>query len=85
MNTLMSVPTEVTFDQVLALALRLRPLDQARLVVRLAPRMEAIIDQVQPSLKNTARRPLRGMLADLGPAPSAEEIEAAQAAIWESH
>lgn len=35
---------EVTFDQVLSLALRLRPIDQARLTARLAPKVEMVFE-----------------------------------------
>jgi hypothetical protein len=75
-------PTEVTFEEVLALAQRLRPVDQARLVTRLAPSVERVLDQVEKTSTAVPRRPLRGLLADLGPAPSAEEIDEVQREMW---
>jgi hypothetical protein len=41
--------TEVTLDQVLALARHLRPVNQARLIARLAPTIEQILTQPQLS------------------------------------
>lgn len=72
---------EITLDQVLALARRLRPVDQARLIVRLAPVMESMLAQSQSS-PVTARPRLRGLLADLGSAPSDAEIAATQREMW---
>lgn len=77
-------PDEVTFDQVFTLAQRLRPLDQMRLLVRLAPKVESILEQVEPATASSVRTQLRGLLADLGPAPSAEEIDAVQHEMWGS-
>lgn len=74
--------TEVTFEQVLALAQRLRPVDQARLVVRLAPKVEVLLHQVETLAAELPRRPLRGQLADLGTAPSAQEIDEIQQEMW---
>jgi hypothetical protein len=73
---------EVTFEQVFALAQRLRPVDQARLVVRLAPKVEVLLHQVERLTADLSRRPLRGLLADLGTAPSAEEIDEVQSEMW---
>lgn len=73
---------EVTFDQVFSLAQRLRPMDQVRLVARLAPKVEWMLEQVEPTTLVQTRRPLRGLLADLGPAPSAEEIDEVQQEMW---
>ncbi len=74
--------TDITFDQVFALAKRLRPVDQARLLVRLAPKVEWLIDKVEPTAPTMSRKPLRGLLADLGPAPSAEDIDGVQREMW---
>jgi len=82
MSTTEMVATNVTFDQVFALAQRLRPIDQARLIVRLAPKVEWLLEQVEPRPSSSPRTPLRGLLADLGPAPSAEEIDAVQREMW---
>lgn len=72
----------ITLDQVLALARRLRPVDQARLVARLAPMVERVLDQTEPTVPAPPRTPIRGLLADLGPAPSAEEIDEARREMW---
>lgn len=76
--------TDVTFEQVFRLARRLRPLDQARLVARLAPAMERLVEQIDHAPTEQPRLPLRGLLADLGPAPSAEEIDEVQREMWAS-
>jgi hypothetical protein len=73
--------TEVTLDQVLALARRLRPADQARLIVRLAPTIEQLLVHAQPT-SGASRLPLRGLLADLGPAPSDSDITDVQREMW---
>jgi hypothetical protein len=72
---------EITLDQVLALARRLRPVDQARLIARLAPTMEHLL--AQPQTPTTPDRPrLRGLLADLGTAPSDSDITETQREMW---
>lgn len=72
---------EITIEQVLGLAQTLKPPEQAQLISRLASLMEtnvANVEQKQPF----PRRPLHGILADLGPAPSAEEIDEAKREMW---
>ena len=64
----------ITFDQVLDLAQQLSTRDQARLVVRLAPVLERALEQ--PLAK--PRPDFWGVLSDLEPAPSAEEIDKAR-------
>jgi hypothetical protein len=76
--------TDITFEQVFRLARRLRPVDQARLVARLAPAMERLVEQIDHAPAEQPRVPLRGLLADLGPAPSAEEIDEVQREMWAS-
>ena len=76
--------TDVTFEQVFRMARRLRPVDQARLVARLAPAMERLVEQIDHAPAEQPRLPLRGLLADLGPAPSAEEIDEVQREMWAS-
>jgi hypothetical protein len=68
----------ITLDQVLALARRLRPVDQARLMARLAPTVERVLDQAEEPVSAPQRSPIRGLLQDLGPAPAAEEIDEAR-------
>jgi hypothetical protein len=75
-------PSDITFEQVLALAQLLPPVDQARLIARLVPVMEKLLDHVEQPL--SPRKPLRGLLADLGPAPSAEDIDEVQREMWAS-
>lgn len=75
--------TEVTLDQVLALARRLRPIDQARLIARLAPTMEQALIQPQLS-EHVTHPPLRGLLMDLGRAPSETDITDVQREMWSS-
>lgn len=73
---------EVTFDHVFSLAQRLRPVDQARLVARLASKVEWMLEQGEPTAAIQVHRPLRGLLADLGTAPSADEIDEIQQEMW---
>jgi hypothetical protein len=73
----------VSLEQVLILAQRLRPVDQARLVARLAPQMEGFLTQIEPDVTGK-QITLRGLLTDLGPAPSADEIDEAQHEMWAS-
>lgn len=75
-------PSEVTLDQVLALAQRLRPVDQVRLMVRLTLTIERVLVQEAPTTPSVSRTPLRGLLADLGPAPSAEDIDEVLREMW---
>ncbi|MBE7529401.1 MAG: hypothetical protein HS099_06685 [Ardenticatenaceae bacterium] len=70
----------MSLDEVLILAKQLRPVDQARLVARLAPQVERVLEQVDPS--PLPHPSLRGLLADLGPAPSAQDIDTAQREMW---
>jgi len=72
--------TQISFEQVLELAKKLPPIDQARLVARLAPNMEKLLEQVDSS--STKRASLRGLLADLGQAPSSEEIDEVRREMW---
>ena len=68
----------VTLDEVVAQALKLSPEDKARLIGQVASVLERDLVAPQP-------RPLqsfRGILADLGPAPSAEEIDEARREAW---
>ena len=71
---------EVTFEQVFNLARLLKPSDQARLISHLAEVIENTfeIQEISPPI----RRPLRGLLADLGSAPSAEDIDEARREMW---
>jgi hypothetical protein len=59
------------FEEVLRLARQLSPLDKLRLIEGVIPELEAAVKTGKPKpLKS-----LYGALADLGPAPSAEDID----------
>lgn len=77
-------PATITLDQVLALAQQLRPVDQARLIARLAPMVERVLDQDESMLPSPPGTPIRGLLRDLGPAPSAEAIDEVRREMWAS-
>ena len=66
----------VTLEQVIALARQLPPLETVRLIERIAPEIERDIHQQQP-LKS-----LLGLRADLGPVPSAEDIDEIRFEMW---
>ncbi len=68
---------EITIEQILNLAQTLKPTDRKQLIARLMTESSP----VKPE-SATPRRPLRGLLADLGPAPSAEEIDEAKREMW---
>lgn len=76
------VSTQVTFDEVLRLAKKLAPDDQVRLVVRLTPAIEYLLNRSELSEKRPRRQSLYGILAHLGPAPSAEDIDEVQKEMW---
>ncbi|MBK9091824.1 MAG: hypothetical protein IPM84_03430 [Anaerolineae bacterium] len=78
----LAVVNEVTFEQVVLLAQRLRPVDQARLVVRLAPKVEWLLMKIESISSPPSRIPLRGLWSDLGTAPSAEDIDQVQQEMW---
>ena len=65
-------------EQVVALAANLSPLDKVRLV-------EQVMATLESHLAETDKKPkksLYGLCADLGPAPSAEEIDEARREMW---
>ena len=66
----------VTLEQVISLARQLPPLEKVRLIERIAPEIERDIRQQRP-LKS-----LLGLCADLGPAPSAEDIDETRLEMW---
>lgn len=67
-----------TLEEVAPLALRLSPVDKARLIERIASDLQRDVTRSRPA----PRRSLYGILADLGPAPSAEEIDEARREAW---
>ena len=68
----------ITLEQVMVLARQLPPLEKIRLVEQIAPEIERDMLQQRP----TRRRSLLGLCADLGPAPSAEDIDAIRREMW---
>lgn len=68
----------VSLDNVLTSALQLDPADKAQLIERLALSLEHDLKSMRPAPK----RSLLGLCADLGPAPSAEDIDAARHEAW---
>lgn len=68
----------VTLEEVLKLAKQLSPVEKVRLIEQIAPEIEHDL---------ISRRPIRsvsllGIVKDLGPAPSAEEIDEARREAW---
>ncbi|MEZ4864603.1 MAG: hypothetical protein R3C14_25055 [Caldilineaceae bacterium] len=69
-----------SFDQLLVQALRLPPLQKVQLVEKLMGMLEK---ELESSVgQSPPRRSLHGMLAHLGPAPSAKEIDEARQEAW---
>lgn len=66
-----------TLEEVAPLALRLSPVDKARLIERIASDLQRDVTG-----SRSPRRSLYGILADLGPAPSAEEIDETRREAW---
>ena len=56
----------ITLDQVLDLATRLAPADQARLIARLAPQIEQVLVATQPNLPDTTEEDPWDTLARIG-------------------
>jgi hypothetical protein len=67
-------------DQVLTMATQLSALDKVRLIEGLAPQIEQELRAMRPARYKS----LLGLCADLGPAPSAEEIDATRREAWAS-
>ncbi len=68
----------VTPDEVIALVMSLPPLEKIRLMEQLAASLQR---DLAPKGKKP-KRSSRGLLADLGPAPSAEDIDEARREMW---
>lgn len=69
------------FEQIAALAMRLSSIEKVRLLERLAA---ALHEEMSQSSQPKPRKALYGFLADLGPAPSAEEIDEARREMWKN-
>ena len=70
----------VTLEDVLKLAHQLSPVEKVRLIERVAPEIER---DLSPRREDGSCS-LLGLLKDLGPAPSAEEIDAVRREVWAS-
>jgi hypothetical protein len=68
----------VTLEQVLELTKQLSLLDKVRLIERVAPQIARALEVARPA----PRKSLWGLCADLGPAPSAEDIDEARREAW---
>jgi hypothetical protein len=66
-----------TYDDVLSIAQQLSPSDKARLLEDISAALRRDLVQAQPPGQS-----LYGAFADLGMAPSAEEIDAARQEMW---
>jgi len=66
----------VTLEQVIFLARQLSPLEKIRLIERIAPEIEQDMRRQRPL------RSLLGLCADLGSAPSSEEIDEIRRKMW---
>ncbi len=69
--------SEITIEQILNLAQTLKPADREQVIALLRTGASSV--KPEPT---TPRRSLRGLLADLGTAPSAEEIDEAKREMW---
>jgi hypothetical protein len=67
-----------TLEQVVSLARQLPPVEKIRLIERMVPEIERDMLGQRP-LK---RKSLLGLCADLGPAPSAEDIDEIRREMW---
>ena len=67
-----------TYEEIAQLALNLPPAEKIRLIERLAFRLQYELDKRPPEPRTSSH----GALADLGPAPSAEDIDEARRDMW---
>ncbi len=70
----------VTLEAALELVKQLSPVDKVRLIEHIAPEIRRDLEAAPP----TPRKSLWGLCADLGPAPSAEDIDQARREEWDS-
>ncbi len=68
----------MTLEQVLTIANQLSMADRLRLIERMLPDFQQALTDVNPIPK----RSLYGLCADLGPAPSAEDIDEMRKEAW---
>ena len=77
----MSERGTVTLDQVVSLARQLSALEKVRLIERHAPDIERDLSRQEGGQKRPLRS-LLGLCADLGTAPSAEDIDEIRQEMW---
>jgi len=68
----------ITLEQVVFLARQLPTLEKIRLIEQMAPEIERDMLSQRPF----KRKSLLGLCADLGPAPSAKEIDQVRREMW---
>lgn len=68
----------VSVKEILHLISQLSVVDKVRLIEQIAPQIEHDLGAVAV----VPRKSLHGLCADLGPAPSAEDIDAARREAW---
>jgi len=73
-----SYSSATSIDKAIKLLRELPPREQLKVIVEILPGLEKMLSE--PPGK--PRRSLLGLCADLGKAPSAEEIEEARKSIW---
>jgi hypothetical protein len=69
--------TDLTEDEVLQKLQELPPREQLKVIAKALPEIEEGLSE-----KNQPRKSLLGLLTDLGPAPSADEIDQVRKEIW---
>jgi hypothetical protein len=69
--------SEAQFEQLVNAALRLTPIEKVRLVERVVSTLENDL-----TVEKTPKRSLLGLWADLGAAPTSEDIDEARREIW---
>jgi hypothetical protein len=69
---------DATFDDVLKLVRKLSPVQKLRLIKRVAPEIERELVAARPGESES----LLGLVQDLGPAPSADQIDACREEAW---
>jgi hypothetical protein len=74
--------TATTLEEVINQALHLSAEDKVRLIERLASVLKYDLTQPEPAPEPASKRSLLGIFADLGPAPSAEDIDEARREEW---
>lgn len=71
---------DIQVEQVAALAEQLSPLQTVQLIERLTAKLELALQQAEQPTQ--PKQSLLGLVADLGPAPSAENIDEARLEMW---